>query len=223
MHSVASTAAVDAFLSAAGPALQPVRFGPGQGVASLAALRRRQNDEQGDNSLVLEDDALEISAAIVAVADGEDLVAALRLHAADTPQLRRELGALLHLERFAGSWSPESIVVGSRLAVLADYRTRPAIDLLMRDTYRLVRDSDVRFGLISCAPELHDLFAFYGFREYLPPAILPGGPATLRMALVCEYLPDLSASDSPLVDLVRQPEIGEAAHAWLAQAFPMLG
>jgi GNAT superfamily N-acetyltransferase len=170
-----------------------------------------------------DDAALELSGTTIAVADGEDLVAALRLHAADTPHLRRELGALLRLERFAGSWPQESLVVGSRLAVLADYRTRPVIDLLMREAYRLVRDSGVRFGLISCTPELHALFAFYGFREYLPPAILPGGTATLRMALVCEYLPDLDASGSPLVDLVRQPEIGDSAHAWLAQAFPMLG
>jgi peptidoglycan hydrolase-like protein with peptidoglycan-binding domain len=222
MYSVAPTAAVSAFPPAAGPVLQPVRFGPGQGVASLAVLRRRQNDEQGHGPTP-EDDALEISGTTVAVADGEDLVAALRVHAAGTPQLRRELGALLRLERFAGSWSAESIVVGSRLAVLADYRTRPVIDLLMRETYRLARDSGVRFGLVSCAPELHDLFAFYGFREYLPPAILPGGIATLRMALVCEYQPGLQASHSPLLDLVRQPDIGEAAHAWLVQAFPMLG
>ncbi len=220
MYSAASIAAVFPPTHATG--LQPVRFGPGKGDASLAALRRRLQDECGEDPLT-DDAALEISGTTVAVADGEDLVAALRLHAADTPHLRHDRGALLRLERFAGGWPPESIVVGSRLAVLADYRTRPVIDLLMRQTYQLVRDSSVRFCLISCAPALHALFAFYGFREYLPPAILPGGTATLRMALVCEYLPDLSGSGSPLVDLVRQPEIGESAHAWLAQAFPMLG
>ncbi|WDS35338.1 hypothetical protein [Pseudoxanthomonas sp.] len=222
MYPVASTAAVGVFLPDPQPALQAVRFGPGQGGAALAALRRRLDDEQG-HGLALDDQAPEVSGSSVAVADGEDLVAALRIHAAGALQVRGELGALLHLERFASNWPAESLVVGAGLAVLADYRTRPVIDLLMRETYRLARDSGVRFGLISCAPELHDLFAFYGFREYLPPAILPGGTATLRMALVCEDLPGLCASDSPLADLVRQPELGEAAHAWLVQAFPMLG
>ncbi|SEM42743.1 hypothetical protein SAMN05428989_3826 [Pseudoxanthomonas sp. GM95] len=220
MYSVASSASYIPSLPREGAVLQPVRFGPGHAGLALAGLRQRLHDEHGES---LEQDGLEQSGTTVAISHGEELVAALRIHAADTPQLRREMGALLRLERFAGSWPAESIVVGSRLSVLADYRTRPVIDLLMRETYRLVRDSGVRFGLISCAPELHALFAFYGFREYLPPAILPGGTATLRMALVCEYQADLLASQSPLLDLVRQPEIGESAHAWLAQAFPMLG
>lgn len=219
MQSAASVT-VSPYLPAFG-ALQAVRFGPGQGGDALRALRARLAEEQGTDDEP--EDALELSATTVAVFHEGALVAALRVHAADTPQLRREMATLLRLERFAGSWSPENIVVGSRLQVLADYRTRPVIDVLLREAYRLVRDSGVRFGLIACAPELHALFAFYGFREYLPPAVLPGGTAMLRMAMVCEHALDFGASGSPLLDLVQQPEIGASAHAWLAQAFPMLG
>ncbi len=222
MYSAVSSAAVSPFPSSTGTGLQTARFGPGQGGAALRALRQRLRDEQGE-PVGVEDDALEMSATTVAVVEGGQAVAALRLHAADTPPLRRDLGTLLHLERFAGIWPAETIVVGSRLNVLADYRIRPVMDTMLRETYRLVRDSGVRFGLINCAPELQALFAFYGFHEYLPPAILPGGNAVLRMALVCEYATGFRACGSPLLDLVQQPELGQAGHAWLVQAFPMLG
>jgi hypothetical protein len=222
MYPAVSTVAVSPFLPAATAGLKAVRFGPGQGGPALRALRQRLSDEQGEAGL-LEDDPLEASATTVAVMDRGELVAALRLHAADTPQLRRDTGALLRLERFAGTWPAEAIVIGSRLTVLADYRTHPVIDAMLRESYRLVRDSGVRFGLIACAPELQALFAFYGFHEYLPPTILPGGTAVLRMALVCEHAPGLRACGSPLLDLVEQPDLGDAAHAWLVQAFPMLG
>lgn len=220
MYSIGS-AAVAAPSPPVGTGLRAVRFGPGQGTAALRAMRLRLAAEQG-----LEpesDDALEASGTAIAVFDGPELVATLRVHAADTPQLRREVGTLLQLDRFAGTWPPETIVVGSRLQVLADYRTRQVIDALLRESYKLARDSGVRFGLIACAPPLHALFAFYGFREYLPPAILPGGTGLLRMALVCEDVSAFHASGSPLLELVQQPEIGASAHAWLAQAFPVLG
>jgi len=221
MYSAVSTAVVSPFLPVSGAGLKTVRFGPGQGCAALRGLRQRLFDEQGDDSH-LQDDGLEASATTVAVVDRGEVVAALRIHAADTAQIPRDLDALLRLERFAGTWPAETIVIGSRLTVLADYRIRPVIDMLLREAYRLVRDAGGRFGLIACAPELQALFAFYGFHEYLPPAILPGGTAVLRMALVCEYAAAFRASGSPLLDLVQQPDLGDSAHAWLAQAFPML-
>ncbi len=222
MYSAVSTVAVTPFRPVSSARLETVRFGPGQGRAALRVLHQRMFDEQGDDS-GLQDDVLESSATTVAVVDQGEVVAALRIHAADTPQLRRDVGALLRLERFAGAWPAETIVVGSRLRVLADYRLRPVIDMLLRDTYCLARDSGVRFALLTCAQELQPLFAFYGFREYLPPAILPGGTAVLRMVLVCEYATGFRASGSPLLDLTQQPEVGDSACAWLAQAFPMLG
>ncbi|RZZ89684.1 MULTISPECIES: hypothetical protein [Pseudoxanthomonas] len=203
-----------------GAGLRVVRLGPGQAGAPLRAMRRRLAAEQGREPEP--DDALEASATVVAVFAGEAMVAAVRVHATDTPQLRRELGTLLQLDRFSGIWAPEHIVVGSRLQVLADFRTRQVIDALLRESYRLVRDSDVRFGLIACEPALHALFAFYGFREYLPPAILPGDTGVLRMALVCEDASTFITCGSPLVDLVQHPQLGLSARAWLEQTFPVL-
>ncbi|WCE05501.1 hypothetical protein [Pseudoxanthomonas sp. JBR18] len=222
MQAAASSASSSHGPSSGQGRLHAVRLGPGQGGAMLRRLRTRLLDEQGQDPW-LEDDALEMSATQVVVLQGQEPVAALRLHAADTPQLRQEMAGLLRLERFAGTWPAASLVVGSRLAVLAEHRVRPVIDALVREAYQLSRDSGVRFGLIMCPPELHALFAFYGFQEYLPPAILPGGSAVLRMVMVCEHAADFRATGSPLLELVQQPEIGASAHAWLAQAFPMLG
>lgn len=204
-----------------GGGLRVVRLGPGQTGAPLRLMRQRLAAEQGREPEA--DDLLEASATIVSVFAGDVLVAALRVHATDTPQLRRELGMLLQLDRFSGACAPEHIVVGSRLQVLADFRTRQVIDALLRDSYRLARDSGVRFALIACDPALHALFAFYGFREYLPPAIVPGDVGLLRMALVCEDAGTFVSCGSPLVDLVQRPQLGLSARGWLEQAFPVLG
>ena len=77
----------------------------------------------------------------------------------------------------------------------------------------------MRFGLVACDPSLNSLFEYYGFREYLPPAVLPDGSAVLRMLLVTEDEPYLHQCDSPLRHLVRNPEAGRAARTWLERTF----
>lgn len=197
-------------------------FAPGQGQAALTLLRDRLHEEQGDAGC-LDDEALTRSATMIVVFDRDQAVAALCIHAPDAPRLSRGMGALLQLERFADSWSPKHLLIGSSLVVLADHRNRQVIDLLLCQTYRIARAAGVRFALLTCTTRLQALLAFYGFREYLPPAILDDGSAVLRMAMVCEDHAGFHASGSPLAALVQRPDVGHAGHAWLAAAFPLLG
>ena len=111
---------------------------------------------------------------------------------------------------------------------IVEIRVRPnnayAADLeraLVEEAYRHSQDHGIRYGLMTCAPSFHSLFEYYGFREYLPPAILRSGDAVLRMALVMDDEAHLRACDSPLQYLVRNPAAGEAARNWLLRTFKL--
>jgi len=109
--------------------------------------------------------------------------------------------------------------VGSRLAVQSDQRALDVVDCLMEETYRHALEHDLRFGLVACEPSLYSLFEYYGFREYLPPAVLADGRALLRMLLVVEDEPHLRQCDSPLQHMVRNPAAGRVARNWLERSF----
>ena len=202
--------------------LQVQRILPGESLDAVHWLRREvYHHEQG----LLQDgdtriaDRLDASATVVAVCRGRRTVGALRVHDFASLAVQLEFGRLFMLDRFAGAWPLGKVVVGSRLAVLAEQRSKRVLDLLMAETYRLACERGVRFGLIACAPSLQALFELYGFREYLPPAILPSGEAVLRMVLACEDAESLRESGSPLLPLVRDPALGMASRAWLQLVF----
>jgi hypothetical protein len=105
--------------------------------------------------------------------------------------------------------------------VQSEQRIKGVVDRLIEETYRYALDRQIRFGLVACEPSLHGLFEYYGFREYLPPAILPNGEAVLRMLLVTEDAAHLRECNSPLQHLVRDPAAAEAPRAWMKRTFKL--
>lgn len=134
-----------------------------------------------------------------------------------------EYGSLFQIDAFARTWPLAQVAVGTRFAVQADQRSKPVVDRLMEEAYRWAQESRIQFCLLACEPFLHGVFEHYGFREYLPPAILPGGVDLLRMVLVLDDEPHLSECGSPLQHLVRDPVRAMPAKAWLTRSFNVAG
>ena len=134
-----------------------------------------------------------------------------------------EYGSLFQIDAFARTWPLAQVAVGTRFAVQADQRSKPVVDRLMEEAYRWAQESRIQFCLLACEPFLHGVFEHYGFREYLPPAILPGGVDLLRMVLVLDDEPHLSECGSPLLHLVRDPVRAMPAKAWLTRSFNVAG
>jgi len=208
--------------STSGNALQVRRIAPGDPLGDVQRLRREvyfhEQGQQHEKSSRIAD-GLDGSGTVIVVERGAQAVGTLRVHDFSAPAVQVEYGSLFQIDRFASAWPLQRVVVGSRFAVQSDQRALAVVDCLIEETYRHALHHEIRFGLVACEPSLYSLFEYYGFREYLPPAVMPDGSALLRMLLVTEDEPHLRQCDSPLQHLVRNPAAGVAARTWLQRSF----
>lgn len=200
------------------------RIPPGEPLGDVQRLRREvyfqeqgKSDKQHSRRV---SDGLDASGTVVVVEEGRQVVATLRLHDFGSPPVQVEYGSLFQIDRFARNWPLQRVAVCTRFAVQAERRAKTVVDALVEETYRHAHERGIQFGLIACEPFLYSVFEHYGFREYLPPAILPSGLALLRMGLVVDAAALLRECDSPLLPLVRNPVAGDAAQGWLMRTFP---
>lgn len=206
----------------AGLGLRVRRIAPGDPLGDVPRLRREvyfhEQGQAGDRSKRVAD-GLDGCGTTLSVEKGAQAVATLRLHDFSPLAVQVEYGSLFQIDAFARMWPLAQVAVGTRFAVQADQRSKAVVDRLMEEAYRWALASRIQFCLLACEPFLHGVFEHYGFREYLPPAILPGGVDLLRMVLVLDDEPHLSECGSPLHRLVRDPARALPAKAWLARTF----
>jgi hypothetical protein len=208
--------------SSPGQALRVRRILPGQPLGDVQRLRREvyfheQGQQREDSRRIV--DGLDGSGTVIVVESGARAVGTLRIHDFDALTVQVEYGRLFQIDDFARAWPLSQVAVGTQLAVQSEQRVKGMSDALIEETYRYALERGIRFGLAACAPSLHGLFEYYGFREYLPPAILPNGDAVLRMLLVLEDAAHLRECDSPLQHLVRDPAAAAAPLAWMRRTF----
>lgn len=198
------------------------RIAPGEALGDVQRLRREvyfleRGRADGHGKRIA--DGLDGCGSTMVVEVEAQAVATIRMHDFSSSAVQVEYGSLFQVDRFARAWPLECVAVGTRFAVQADQRAKRVVDQLMAGTYRWAQGNGIRFWLIACEPFLIDAFEHYGFREYLPPAILPGGAELLRMALVIDDAAQLIESASPLRDMVIDAAEGAAAKAWLLRSF----
>ena len=209
-----------------GEVLRARRILPGEPLGDVQRLRRevyfREQGQDRETSRRISD-GLDGSGMVLVVERGQQAVATLRLHDLASTAVQVEYGSLFQIDAFARTWPLAQVAVCTRFAVQADQRSKPVVDRLMEEAYRWAQESRIQFCLLACEPFLHGVFEHYGFREYLPPAILPGGVDLLRMVLVLDDEPHLSECGSPLLHLVRDPVRAMPAKAWLTRSFNVAG
>ncbi len=209
-----------------GADLRVRRIGQGGDLGEVLQLRRdvyflEQGQPERQSRRIA--DGLDAGGTTMVVEQGRRAVACLRLHDFGDVAVQIEYGDLFRLDAFARTWPLHAIAVGSRFAVRAEHRTKRVIDLLLQEAWRWGHQAGVRFYVIACEPFLHDVFEHYGFREYLPPAVLPGGRALLRMVLVMEDAARLlDDTRTGAGDDLYDPMQGRASRAWLNRTFPAI-
>ena len=203
-------------------ALHARRIQPGEPLGDVQRLRREVYfHEQGQDREKSRriSDGLDGSGTVVVVERGHKAVATLRLHDFASTAVQVEYGNLFQADRFARAWPLQRLAAATRFAVQAEQRDPAVIELLFGDTYRHAQENGIQYILLACEASLYGVFEHYGFREYLPPAILPGGVDLLRMVLVMEDEPYLSECGSPLHRLIREPARALPSKAWLTRQF----
>jgi hypothetical protein len=200
------------------------RILPGEPLGDVQRLRREVYfEEQGQQRARSKriSDGLDSSGTVIVVESGAQAVGSLRMHDFGAPAVQVEYGSLFQVDAFAHALPLQHLAVSTRFVLQSEQRLKSVVDALVEEAYRHSQDHQIRYGLMTCAPAFHGLFEYYGFREYLPPAILRSGDAVLRMALVIDDEAHLRACDSPLLHLVRNPAAGEAARNWLLRTFKL--
>ncbi|GGD49853.1 N-acyl amino acid synthase FeeM domain-containing protein [Pseudoxanthomonas indica] len=200
------------------------RIGPGEALGDVQRLRREvyflERGKAGGHGKRIADGLDGCGSTMVVELESQaQAVATIRMHDFASSAVQVEYGSLFQVDRFARSWPLECVAVGTRFAVQADQRAKRVVDQLMAGTYRWAQGSGVRFWLVACEPYLIDAFEHYGFREYLPPVVYPGGVELLRMVLVIDDAAQLIECGSPLRDMVIDASEGVAARAWLQRSF----
>lgn len=195
---------------------------PGEALGDVQRLRREvyflERGKAGGHGKRIAD-GLDGCGSTMVVEIESQAVATIRMHDFASSAVQVEYGSLFQVDRFARSWPLECVAVGTRFAVQADQRAKRVVDQLMAGTYRWAQGNGVRFWLVACEPYLIDAFEHYGFREYLPPAVYPGGVELLRMAMVIDDAAQMIECGSPLRDMVIDAGEGVAARAWLQRSF----
>ncbi|KRG68289.1 N-acyl amino acid synthase FeeM domain-containing protein [Pseudoxanthomonas dokdonensis] len=208
------------------------RIAPGDPLGDVLQLRRevyfQERGLQPDADVIPHrhsrrvTDGLDASGTTLVVESNQQGVATLRLHDFSSLAAQVEYGSLFQLDAFARSWPLHALAVATRFAVQADQRAKPVVQHLFQELYRWGHESGIRFCMIACEPFLHDVFEHFGFREYLPPAILPGGVDLLRMVLVMEEAPRWLERSARL----DREELGEphdqTSRHWLERTFSAL-
>ena len=207
-----------------GESLRVRRILPGEPLGDVQRLRREvyflEQGQQRTRSKRISD-GLDGSGTVIVVESGAQAVGSLRMHDFGAPAVQVEYGSLFQVDTFAHALPLQHLAVSTRFVLQSEQRLKSVVDTLVEEAYRHSQDHHIRYGLMTCAPAFHGLFEYYGFREYLPPAILRSGDAVLRMALVIDDEAHLRACDSPLQHLVRNPAAGEAARNWLLRTFKL--
>ena len=199
------------------------RIQPGEPLGDVQRLRREVYfHEQGQDREKSRriSDGLDGSGSVLVVEQERKAVATLRLHDFASTAVQVEYGNLFQADRFARAWPLQRLAVATRFAVQAEQRDPAVVELLLGETYRHAQENGIQFILVACEASLHGVFEQYGFREYLPPAVLPNGLALLRMVLVVDHQALLAGCDSPLLPLLRNAAAGKAAYEWLSRVFP---
>ena len=213
-------------MKAAEEALRARRIQPGEPLGDVQRLRREVYfHEQGQDREKSRriSDGLDGSGSVLVVEQGHKAVATLRLHDFASTAVQVEYGGLFQVDRFARAWPLHRLATVTRFAVQAEQRDPAVVELLLAETYRHAQEAGIQFILVACEASLYGVFEHYGFREYLPPAVLPNGLALLRMVLVTDGQAWLAECGSPLLPLVRNVTAGKAAHDWLLRIFPDAG
>ncbi len=131
-------------------------------------------------------------------------------------EMRENLG----IDHFLTKVSSKEIVFSSRLFILKEFRSTPALFKLFDFCYRSARENGAKFDIIYCKPNLVRLYEHLGYRRYRAYFDHPSLGLEVPMALATEDLVFLKAISSPLALSARHfPCDGKLNH-WFENTFP---
>lgn len=112
------------------------------------------------------------------------------------------------------------LALGTKLAILPEYRNSPVLFLLLAETYRILREHTVPFFFGGCNPNLIPLYERMGFRRFARNFTDPGYGLLVPLVMLVEGISHFQAIKSPLYRHVRKYKNSMDISQRFLQAFP---
>ncbi len=177
----------------------------------------KKHPDYADNTSKMLTDPLDRVATVLYLADGNELVAAVRnIWAPRAPEARQvqfyELDKLPEVPR-------EAISFTSRLIVAPQYRGTKALGVLLAAVYGEARAKGIWLDFINCAPPLVSLYEVMGYRRFMANVLDTDVGLSVPMVLVGDDVEYLTRVHSPLARMAAPFKNDPAHGAWFAKRF----
>ncbi|MFM7427657.1 MAG: cyclic nucleotide-binding domain-containing protein [Elainella sp.] len=162
-------------------------------------------------------DALDETATLLYMTQGDQIIAALRRSRLDHCRLPDGLEQTLALAQFADAFPRSRLSLSSRFVVAAEWRNSLAPGSLILATYRMAREQGIQFDFLHAAPWLLPFYKSLGYRCYAPHFLESDVGLQIPQVLLLEDLDYLQAVRSPLLRVARQFPNRSEARDWFAK------
>lgn len=162
----------------------------------------------------LDDSAI---ALVLGTRDGE-IIATLRLNLSAAQWMPPGQRNALLLDHFA-EFGDAALSYSSCLAVGREWRSSPALSLLVGGAYKTCRANGVRFDFVTATPGNLQAYERLGYRRYAP-NLTNNGPLRIPMVLLLEDFRYLKEIGSPLWRLALTERNPTETATWFMRAFP---
>jgi hypothetical protein len=184
---------------------------------SISVEEMKKRPDYADHVAKMLTDPLDQIATVLYLAEGNEIVAAVRnIWAPAAPEARQvqfyELDKIPEVPREAMSFT-------SRLIIAPRYRSTMALGVLLAAIYQEARSKGIWLDFINCAPPLVSLYEVLGYRRFMANVLDTDVGLSVPMALVADDVEYLTRVHSPFARMAPAFANDPAHGAWFAKRF----
>lgn len=152
-------------------------------------------------------DSLDNSSILLYAQIGHDMVGTMRINIDTAENYPANLAEIFQMHKFKRlSDAPPNfrLGLGTKLAVIAEYRNSPVLFYLLAEAYKIVRKQSIQFFFGGCNPSLISLYERIGFRRFSQNFADPGYGLLIPLVIVLEDIQHFKFIKSPIYRHARK-------------------
>lgn len=175
------------------------------------------------NSSNLVSDSLDDKSLLMYAKSGNKIIGTTRLTIAAAEDYPADIAETFHMHTFQAlstSLPRPHLALGTKLAIISEYRNSPVLFYFLAETYRILRKQTVPFFFGGCNPNLISLYERMGFRRFTQNFTDSGYGLLVPLVMVIEDIPHFRTIKSPLYRHARKQTSNSTIPQQFLQAFP---
>ena len=175
------------------------------------------------NTSNLISDSLDDKSLLMYAKSRNKIIGTTRLTIAAAEDYPADIAETFHMYTFQAlstSLPRPYLSLGTKLAIIPEYRNSPVLFYFLAETYRILREQKVPFFFGGCNPNLISLYERMGFRRFTQNFTDAGYGLLVPLVMVIEDTPHFRAIKSPLYRHARKQPSNPTIPQQFLQAFP---